>query len=378
MNGDAIGDWYCVENANEISSPAILVYEDRIRANLQWMIKLAGGSDSLRPHVKTHKMPAVIAMKLAAGITRFKAATIAEAEMTAAAGGRDVLLAAQPVGPNLNRFVGLCKRFCDCRFGCLVDDERVLRQLDESLERAGANSDVWIDVNVGMDRTGIVPGNAASRLYAAMQTCRAMKSAGVHAYDGHLHERDTDHLRQQFDCSLAPFWGWLDELKQAGLPVAKLVAGGTPTASLWRSESVHRGLPIELGAGTTVLWDAGQPSMSPAMPFASAAILIARVISRPTRDRVCVDLGHKAVASEMPLPRVTWLNFPDAVAVMHNEEHMVLQGRSAELANVGDVLYGIPKHICPTVALHQSVWCVRDSRAVERWPVVARDRDLAR
>ncbi|MBM4120954.1 MAG: D-TA family PLP-dependent enzyme, partial [Nitrospira sp.] len=88
-------------NADAVASPALLLYPDRIEKNLQRMIAMAGGVDRLRPHVKTHKLPQVVALKRAAGIRRFKAATIAEAEMTAAAGGEDILLAYQPVGTNI-------------------------------------------------------------------------------------------------------------------------------------------------------------------------------------------------------------------------------------------------------------------------------------
>ena len=103
--------WYTVENVAEIPSPSLLVYPDRIRDNLRQMITLVGGASSFRPHVKTHKMPQIIKMKLELGITKFKASTIAEAEMTADAGGKDILLAYQPVGPNVARFIQLTKKF---------------------------------------------------------------------------------------------------------------------------------------------------------------------------------------------------------------------------------------------------------------------------
>jgi D-serine deaminase-like pyridoxal phosphate-dependent protein len=93
----------------------VLVYPDRIQANLQRMITMAGAAERLRPHVKTHKLPQIIQMKLAAGIRKFKASTIAEVEMTLAAGGRDILLAYQPVGPNVRRLAALMRRYPDAR-----------------------------------------------------------------------------------------------------------------------------------------------------------------------------------------------------------------------------------------------------------------------
>jgi len=131
-----------------------------------------------------------------------------------------------------------------------------------------------------------------------------------------------------------------------------------------------------VGAGTPALWDFGQAEISPDLDYLNAAVLLSRVISRPAEDRICLDLGYKAVASEMPQPRVRWFGLEDAPVVMQSEEHLVLQTSQADAFPVGQVLYGIPRHICPTVALYSEVWCVREGRAVERWPVVARARRL--
>ncbi|MFM8436504.1 MAG: alanine racemase [Planctomycetia bacterium] len=119
-----MSDWYRIANESEIPSPALLVYPERIAENLRRMIALAGRADRLRPHVKTHKMPEVIRLCLAAGIDRFKAATIAEAEMTAAAGGRDVLLAYPAVGPTAPRLAALARRFPAVKIRAAVDSPR--------------------------------------------------------------------------------------------------------------------------------------------------------------------------------------------------------------------------------------------------------------
>src|SRR5436305_1565869 len=97
--------WHPVSNVNEVASPALLVYPDRVRENIQRMLRLAGGPGRLRPHMKTHKLPEVVRMQRALGISKFKCATIAEAEMTAACGAPDVLMAYQAVGPNVGRLV---------------------------------------------------------------------------------------------------------------------------------------------------------------------------------------------------------------------------------------------------------------------------------
>ena len=113
--------WYTISNAHSIASPTVLLYPERIEHNLKRMIELAGGVSRLRPHVKTHKLAPIIAMKRAAGIHKFKVSTIAEAEMTASAGGEDILLAHQPNGPNIPRLMALIKAFPATHFATLVD-----------------------------------------------------------------------------------------------------------------------------------------------------------------------------------------------------------------------------------------------------------------
>ena len=134
-----MSDWYKISNEDDVASPAMLVYPDRIKENIRRMVVGAGGAEHLRPHVKTHKMPQIIAMKLEAGITKFKVATIAEAEMTAAAGGKDILLAHQPVGPGERRFAELVKEFPQTRFATIADNVRHSRRTQS--RGAGCGSD---------------------------------------------------------------------------------------------------------------------------------------------------------------------------------------------------------------------------------------------
>src|SRR2546428_10839913 len=105
-----------VVNVREVASPALLVYPDRIEENIRRMIQMAGGTERLRPHVKTHKLAEVIRMQMEHGIAKFKCATVAEAEMTASCNAEDVLLAYQPVGPNVERLCRFGQTFPSTRF----------------------------------------------------------------------------------------------------------------------------------------------------------------------------------------------------------------------------------------------------------------------
>jgi D-serine deaminase-like pyridoxal phosphate-dependent protein len=131
---------------------------------------------------------------------------------------------------------------------------------------------------------------------------------------------------------------------------------------------------VECSPGTCVFWDAGYLRKLPDQDFQPAALVLTRVVSKPGTSRLCLDLGHKAIASEMPHPRMVFLNLPEATAVAHNEEHLVVETSEAARFAVGDHLYALPWHICPTVALHSSATVIERGRATACWPVSARDR----
>ena len=125
-----------------------------------------------------------------------------------------------------------------------------------------------------------------------------------------------------------------------------------------------------------MFWDFGYSAMLPDLDFLPAVLLLTRVISKPGANRLCLDLGHKAVASENPPPRVQLLDLPEprqlGTARSTWSSKPIARGSFA----VGSTLYGVPWHVCPTVALHNEVVVIRDGRAVERWKVVARARTI--
>jgi D-serine deaminase-like pyridoxal phosphate-dependent protein len=126
-----------------------------------------------------------------------------------------------------------------------------------------------------------------------------------------------------------------------------------------------------------VFHDCGYAGEFPEMQFQPAALLFTRVISRPTKDRLTCDLGYKAVASDPPKgQRVQFPDLPDAEQVLQNEEHLVLQTPQAENYRPGDALLAIPRHICPTTALHRFVYVVDGGRLADRWEVTSRDRQI--
>jgi D-serine deaminase-like pyridoxal phosphate-dependent protein len=363
--------WSIVSNVAEVPSPALLVYPERVEENVRRMISTAGGVERLRPHMKTHKMPEMIRLQLARGITKFKCATVAEAEMTAACGAKNVLLAYQPVGPNAVRVLQLVQQYPQTSFAVLADDEGSLRNLSEVFSRSGATLPVLLDIDCGQHRCGVEAGAAAVTLYRLISSLPGLKAGGLHAYDGHIHDTDLAVRAKNCEAALAPVMKFREELRSAGLEVPRLVAGGTPTFPLHAKRA-----DAECSPGTCVFWDFGYADKLPDMDFLIAALVLTRVVSKPGGNRLCLDLGHKAIASENPHPRVRLLGLEDAQFVTHSEEHLVVATARAGEFKAGDALYGIPRHICPTVALYSEAVVARAGRAVERWKVTARERRL--
>ncbi|MDR2809246.1 MAG: D-TA family PLP-dependent enzyme [Tannerellaceae bacterium] len=358
---------YIISDIARIDSPALAVYEDKVRNNILLAIQMTGDADRLRPHIKTHKMEAVCRMMIDLGISKFKCATIAEAEILAKENAPDVLLAYQPVGPKIERLLKLVETYPHTRFSCLVDCPENVVAMDTAAGRSSLPLHVFVDVNVGMNRTGASPQQAVE-LAKHILPLKHIRVAGLHGYDGHIHDTGLAERQKAADASFAE----LDKAYQAlsplfSYPLARVV-GGTPTFPIHACRS-----EVECSPGTFVFWDWGYRETFPDMPFQYAALVICRVISVIDERRICLDLGHKSIASETPLPRV---HFPNAgiTPIAHSEEHLVVETPDSRLYPVGSVCYGVPVHICPTVALYEKAFVIKDHQVATTWPIRARDR----
>lgn len=373
--------WYAVGNTEHLASPALLLWPDRAQRNIQRMLELTGGDASrLRPHVKTHKLGEVCQLQMEAGISKFKCATIAEAEMTAEAGAAEVLLAYQPVGPNAARMLALVEKFPQTKFAALVDDEEVLKKVAQVFSTAGKSLTLFLDVDCGMHRTGIEMGEAAVALCRQVVDTEGVDFGGLHVYDGHIHDPDQDKRKAHYEKSYEPLADFIAQLRAAGVELSLIVAGGSPTFALHASDVEKvTGARWECSPGTTVFWDAGYGTNFPDLGFEPAVVLMMRVISKPGSGFVCLDLGNKAVASENPLDKRVKLFGPlaDGELMGQSEEHLVVKTDRADDFAVGDVVYGLPWHICPTVALHMEAVLIRDGQASgEHWSIKCRNRRL--
>lgn len=362
---------YPIHRPDDLLSPSLLIFRDLVRANLEAMIALAGGADRLRPHVKTHKMPALIHLAGAMGIRKHKCATIAEAEMVAASGGTDVLISYPLVGPNLARLAKLIESYPATTFRATVDHPDAARALSAALVHLGRPTPVLVDLDVGMGRTGIAPGDEAAALYALVASLPDLEPDGLHAYDGHVRDFDPEARARAVAPGLEAVHRLRDRLLGSGLPVPRLVLGGTPTFPIHARVDTPG---TECSPGTSVLHDAGYAAKFPDLPFTPAAVLLTRVVSHPRAGRICLDLGHKAVAADPAGDRLTLLDLPGARITGQSEEHLVVEAPGADDLATGSPLLAIPTHICPTCALHSWAYVLEGGEVVDRWEVRARTR----
>lgn len=364
-------DWTHFVGEETLPSPFLVLHWERIEANLHRMLECMGDAGRLRPHLKTHKLPEITRRQVELGITKCKVATIAEAQMAAEAGAVDILLSMQPVGPQTERFVRLIREYPQAHFSTLCDHPLAAVALAQAATTAGVEIEVLLDLNVGQNRTGILPGEAALDLIGSLLKTRGLRFGGLHAYDGHLHQPDPVVRKDACDAAYEPVWKLRDTMRALALPLPRIVVGGSPTFAF------HAERPgVECSPGTTVLWDAGYGTRMPEMGYLPAAVLLTRVVSVPAPETVCLDLGHKAVASEMPHPRVVFPEVPDATVLAHNEEHLVIRSPQVAGFEPGRILHGIPWHVCPTVALQSEVALVRQGALEKVVPVAARARRL--
>ncbi|MCA9189818.1 MAG: D-TA family PLP-dependent enzyme [Pirellulaceae bacterium] len=363
---------YEVPDVSRIESPAVLIYWDRLMANVESMLRIAKKPQRLRPHCKTHKIREVARVLVDRGVTRHKAATFSEVEMLASAGAKDICLAYNVVGPNIRRTIECAEKFPQTRLSVLADDRRPIAELSVQALLARQTIGVWLDVDTGLRRSGVASLDDAVALYEQISGCEYLEPAGLHVYDGQNHQVDIDERRRAVD----QVWRHTQRLREAlavrNLPVPAVVVGGTGSFPIFAGMDDPT---IELSPGTVVIYDAGYAANFPDLPFTPAAALLTRVISRPASDRVTLDLGHKACAADPPLERrAIFPQLPDAQIVLHNEEHLVITTKSAAGFSPGDAMLAIPWHVCPTIALHRQVHIVKDGQVTGQWVVAARDR----
>ncbi len=363
--------WYAIDNADQVDSPALLVYRDRIVQNIDRALHFVHGvEDRLRPHIKTNKCKEVCQLMMDKGIKKFKCATIAEAELLGVIGAEDVLLAYQPVGPKVDRFLQLSKAFPNTHFSCLVDNSDAAQAISSKSLALGLLTTIYIDINVGMGRTGVVLEDL-ERLFMDILLMDGLQLIGVHGYDGHIHDKDDKKRGEQCERS----YGILQTaylMVQANIsrPLRKVI-GGSPSFPFHAERT-----DVECSPGTFVFWDFGYAENYAEQNFQLAAVLLTRVVSIVDHKHLCLDLGYKSVACESPQPRVKFFDPRIGEIKMQSEEHLVVEVSDSSKFTIGDSIYCVPRHICPTVACYGELQVVNGRQADQTWTVYARNRKI--
>lgn len=414
--------YYQVINIATISSPSLLYFRKHIEGNLDKMVEIAGGPElaprRLRPHIKTFKTMGVVELLRSRGITKFKCATIAEAEMLAAAGITDILLAYPAVGPSIDRLVALTQAFPGARIKVLGDNPVVVGELSRALAAVGSSVEVLVDIDPGLHRTGVLPEQAPN-LVKIIAEAPGTAFGGLHFYDGHNHQHDFEErlsaARDGYDAVVA-----LErQLASAGYEVPRVVMGGTPTFPCYAQLG-----DTELSPGTCAIHDWGYSREMPDLPFVPGGLVLGRVVSHPeppsgSPPRFTVDVGSKAICTDRPGQRGLILGYESARPVMQNEEHWVWElaaesgaataaagqqreapgaktgaagspaaagvsssagpkaGAAIEAPPIGAELLIVPEHICPTTAHYDEVVVIGPDGSIEgTWEVTARKRRL--
>lgn len=362
------------ETERRIASPALLFFIDRIASNMHTMLRMAGGDPSrLRPHVKTHKCGAIIRQWVGLGVGKHKCATTREAEVLAQFGATDIMLAFPAVGPTALGIAQLAKAWPGVQFSTVVDSPRGLSDVAIAVGSAGAKLGIFIEIDVGHGRTGLTDVGQGLELARQVVANPELKLRGLHGYDGHLGAVASAERPGKASAVRQRLADWRKAFKEAGMTVEALVVAGSPS---FPHHAVAMLEGMELSAGTVVLHDTGYGKHAELADFVPAVAVLTRVVGQPGSHRLTFDCGTKAIACDQPAGmRLTLEGLEGAKAVIHNEEHLVVETADTARWPIGRATLAWPVHACPTSAWHDDALAIDSSGHVAAvWPIEARGR----
>lgn len=368
-------DNYAVPGIDNIPTPSLLIYLDRVDANIRAVIAQCGGDPARwRPHVKTAKIADVMSRFLTHGIAHFKCATTKELRVLLELGAPDVLLAFPVVGATARRVREMTERNRKTRVSVLIESAQHFEPF------AGSGIGVFIDCNSGMDRTGNDPRNT-EEIAALVRTVGAAQCEfrGLHWYDGHLHGVDVSERTAVAHRGYDELAGLVSRLNAAGISPAEVIVAGTPAApcalSYSRWNTISRS--VQISPGTVVYNDATSLGQLPSdWGLSAAALVLTSVVSHPRTARFTCDAGHKSVSADAGVPTCAVLGHSDWTPSKPSEEHLPIDCQSAEsVPAIGTPLLLLPRHVCPTVNNFDEAVLIRGGRITGTTHVTARGHD---
>ena len=348
--------------ASLIPTPALVVEAEVLESNLRLMSGFfAHRPAKLRPHFKSHKCVTIARRQLEAGnAVGITCAKLSEAEVLASGGIKDILIANQIAGQGKAERVAELARKCRLTFA--VDDESQVRELSLALSKARAKAGVLVEVDIGLGRCGVPPGERALEIARAAASAAGVEFLGLQAYEGHcITVLDPDERRAQVLASMQKAVATRRLMEASGLPVRVLSGGGTGTYDM---TGAMDGVD-EVQAGSYALMDHYYAKRRP--DFAVALSVIATVISSNDSDHAVLDVGMKGVGADLGAPILA--DRPDAVIPrFESEEHASVKVGGRPL-KVGDRVRLIPSHACTTCNLHRRIFAVRDGMVEDVWAI---------
>lgn len=355
---------------DEVDTPALILEMEPFERNLRRMTdSLRDRGVLLRPHAKSHKCTEIALRQLALGAVGVCCQKVSEAEVLAAGGVTDVLIANEVVGaPKIRRLVELVRR---AKLAVCADHPDNVAALASAAADAGVRLDVLVELDVGALRCGVPPA-AAAALARTIAAAPSLRFAGLQAYQGAAqHLRGASERAAAIGRAVAAVRETLVLLAAQGIACERVTGGGTGTYLLEAASGVY----TEVQPGSYALMDVdyrrNEPAPEATLAFEQSLFVLATVMSRPSSRRAVVDAGLKALAFDSGLPQIDAI---EGVAyVKASDEHGVLEAAAGAAAPaLGTKVRLVPGHCDPTVNLHDWFVCVRGGRVEALWPVAAR------
>ena len=354
----------------DVDTPALILELDAFEGNLRRMQQsLAGRRVKLRPHAKSHKCPEIALRQIALGAVGVCCQKVSEAEALVDGGVADVLIANEVVGAvKLKRLAALAKR---ARLAVCADNADNIKALDAAASELGIELDVLVEINVGANRCGVEPGEAAVKLARQIAASANLRFGGLQAYHGSAqHVRKVAERRAAIESAVGHVKRTRELLDAAGIACPKVTGAGTGTYLFEAASAVYD----ELQAGSYIFMDADYArndwTESGIPRFEHSLFVWTTVMSRTTAERAIVDAGLKASSIDSGMPRIA--DGGPAEYVKASDEHGVIQLNGAPGYAIGDKLKLIPGHCDPTVNLYDHYICMRNGRVEAIWPITAR------
>jgi D-serine deaminase-like pyridoxal phosphate-dependent protein len=366
---------YSVAGIEDVMTPALVIYPEMIAANIESTLKLlAGNADRWRVHIKTAKLGYTLRMLLERGVQNFKCATTLELLVACQNGAKDVLYAYPAMGANARRAREIAQEFPDVHISVLAESDGQVRQW------RGSRVGIFLDINPGMNRTGI----EQSQREQIVSLARAIGDAGLqfrglHYYDGQYGSVAESDRRRESHQGYDRLLEIVSDLERSGVGVPEVITAGTPTFPCSLSyEGFHDGNFVHrVSPGTIIYCDATSlQQLPPEYGYGAAASVATRVVSHPRAGMLTCDAGHKAVSADAGVPTCVVVGHPELTPLSPSEEHLPMAvSEGGACPQIGDVLYLVPRHVCPTVNNFDCALLVRDGHVEAVEKVSARGRE---